>query len=355
MKWILITILSFVNLVHSKDFTSVSNDFATNFYQRSIQGHHTNVIMSPLSIQSTISVLLFGAYGQTEQEMRNSLSYSDIDLTNSQLAEQIHELRENIGQIEDINFINKIFLQKGYNLKKEFKEIAENSFELESEEIDFDDNRVAAKTINDWAEKNTENKIKDLVDPSALDDSTLFVLANAIHFKGDWKVQFDPKLTESGYFFRENKEVGLVDYMKSTRKFNYKKFKNINASAVEIDYNNYDMSMFIILPDFDSAFEEVEGNLGEIDFNTLKEEMHEREINLEIPKFKIEHQVDMKRALSRLGMGRMLTSSAEFRNIIDTTQHVKVSQVVHKSFISVDETGVEAAAASSVQFVSIFR
>lgn len=352
---LLVFLVSVVTIVKSGNFSSASTEFATKLYRRTAEGHQkrTNIVMSPLSIQNALSVMLFGAYGQTNLEMRYSLNYNDIELDQNQMIEKFKKLKESLANIENLKSLNKLFVQNSYKINPLFQKVAEESFATTSEHVNFLDSIEAAKTINDWVESSTENKIKGLIDPDSLDDETILLLANAVFFRGIWKNEFDPKLTELNAFYDNEKEIGEVFYMKANRLVNYKKLKNLNSSAIELEFNKNNISMIILLPDTDSGFNDLEENINEVDFNKLQDEMFEKEMNIEIPKFKFEYQVELEKALSKIGMGRMFTNSAEFKDILETTEQIKISQAVHKAFIEIDEFGVEAAAATAIQTVSI--
>ena len=92
------------------------------------------------------------------------------------------------------------FLPYDMSLKNKLKKLkklsaTENSWSSTTQETDYSDGKASAKLINDWVEKITQDKIKDLIKPDMLNALTRLVLVNAIYFKGDWKSKFDAKKT----------------------------------------------------------------------------------------------------------------------------------------------------------------
>ncbi len=164
-----------------------------------------------MSIQTAVSFAYFGASKQTEVEMKNALFYGEMAKTD--LAQNFQTLTEEFNKIGGLQIANKLFVQNQYRVKPTFNEIATKSFKSEAENLDFGKNVDAAKTINNWVESKTNNKIKDLISADSLDALTRMVLVNAIYFKGLWVNQFDPAKTFTGPFYMNDNDTVNVDFM----------------------------------------------------------------------------------------------------------------------------------------------
>ncbi|CAO1422028.1 unnamed protein product [Diamesa tonsa] len=334
-----------------KEFSSASNSFAAELYQKTIEGKTGNVIISPVSIQTAVTLAFFGASGKTAEEMKTSLKYP-AGYSNENIAKNYQGLSESFSQTNGLKIANKVFVKEGYSIKPKFNEVATKSFNSEAQQLDFNKSVESAKTINDWVEGHTNNKIKDLIKSDTLDDDTRMVLVNAIYFKGFWRDQFDPQATFKGDFFLNDKDVVTVDYMKIKKYFKYGALPDYDATAIELPYKDSDITMMIILPNSKTGLSALEAKLHQINLPEVSNSLYSQEVNVEIPKFKIEFDIELNEPLQKMGMNRMFENSAEFNELLESTEPLKVSKVVHKAFIEVNEEGAEAAAATGMGFAT---
>ncbi|CRK96981.1 CLUMA_CG010343, isoform A [Clunio marinus] len=336
-------------------FTKASNSFATDLYQKTIEGKNGNVIISPLSIQSALTLAMFGATGSTRQEMLTSLKYP-ADYTNQAISQNFETFTEKVKSTNGLKIANKVYVMKKYSVKKSFNDVAMKSFASEAQSLDFAENVQSAATINGWVEDHTNNKIKDLVKPDTLDSDTRMVLVNAIYFKGFWEHQFKPSQTFKAPFYLNDQDTANVDFMKIKEHFKYGMFEDLDATAIDLPYKDSDISMLIILPNSRTGLPALEQKLNTIDLASLTQKMYKQEVRVELPKFKVEFEINLNEPLEKMGMERMFSNAAEFNDLLEENDPLKVSAVVHKAFIEVNEEGAEAAAATGVQavFLSAF-
>lgn len=193
-----------------------------------------------------------------------------------------------------------MFVKEGYSIKPKFNEVATKSFSSEAQQMDFSKNVESAKTINDWVEGKTNNKIKDLIKSDTLDADTRMVLVNAIYFKGFWTYQFNKDNTFKGDFFLNDKDVVQVDYMKIKNHFKYGALPDYDATAIELPYKDSDISMMIILPNTKTGLSALEAKLNQINFSEVSQSLYSQEVNVEIPKFKIEFDIELNDPLKKV-------------------------------------------------------
>lgn len=189
---------------------------------------------------------------------------------------------------------------KNYSVKKSFNDVATKSFASEAQSLDFSNGAQSAATINSWVEGQTNNKIKDLIAPDSLDGDTRMVLVNAIYFKWFWTYQFDPKDTYKAPFYLNEQDSVQVDFMKVKKHFKYGAIPNLDATAIELPYKDSDISMLIILPNSRTGLSALEGKLNTIDLGDLTKKMYSQEVNVEIPKFKIEFDIELNDPLTKV-------------------------------------------------------
>jgi serpin B len=189
---------------------------------------------------------------------------------------------------------------KNYSVKRSFNEVATKSFASEAQSIDFSQSAQSASTINGWVEENTNNKIKDLISADSLGADTRMVLVNAIYFKGFWTYQFDPKATFKAPFYLNEQDTVEVDFMKIKKHFKYGSLQDLDATAIELPYKDSDISMLIILPNSKTGLSALEGKLNTIDLGEISNSLYSQEVNVEIPKFKIEFDIELNDPLKKV-------------------------------------------------------
>jgi serpin B len=199
--------------------------------------------------------------------------------------------------------------------------------------------------------ENTNQKIKDIL--TDVDPSTCLVLVNAIYFKGDWKDKFDVKNTKEEDFHVSPTETVKVPLMfMRDADVMYGVSDTLNCQAVELPYAGDTLSMVVLLPDHTKTnLKDLESKLTadalinvESTFN-----MRKKEINLWLPRFKLEETLELNGVLAKMGMADMFVGGKADLSGIDGTKKLYVSEVVHKAFVEVNEEGSEAAAATMMK------
>lgn len=242
---------------------------------------------------------LTGANGETEKQLKDLLHLSNK--TNDEILKMTTELvtsvNTHLGKGVALNTANKIYPNKGFDLEKNFVDTISKNFQSEVEQVDYSNAAVSSKTINDWVLAKTNNKIKDLIPASSIDNLTRLILVNAIYFKGNWLEKFDPKNTTKEDFNCADGSKVKVEMMK----MNGKKFKildnvlDISGMVCRFPYGGETVSMTIILPNENVKLEVVEKELSAAKLQELFEiEIGKEPVNVSIPKFKLEFESEVK-------------------------------------------------------------
>lgn len=272
-------------------------DFTTNLYQV-LSKKEGNLIFSPISAHTVLSLAYQGAAGETAQSFANTLK-----LPNANVAKDGYKgVIESLNNIQNVtlHIANKIYAKTGYNLKAPFNEVAKNSFYSEVEQVNFSDKVNAAKTINSWVEHKTKDKIKDLVSPDLLDDLTRLILVNAIYFKGNWAEKFDKSKTKKQPFYLDDNNKVDVDTMHIKERFSFGEDENLDAKILELPYENRNIRMLIILPNQRNGIKALESKLANIDITTLTNGLYSTEVNVALPRFKIESTIELDDVLKQV-------------------------------------------------------
>lgn len=283
---------------NSERVLKANADFTTNLYQVLAKSSDANLIFSPISAHTVLSLVYQGAAGATAQSFASTLQLPDANTAKDGYKSVI----ESLNNVENVTLhvANKIYAKSGYKLKAAFGDVAKSAFYSEVEQVNFSDKANAAKAINSWVENKTKEKIKDLISPDSLDDLTRLVLVNAIYFKGNWANKFDKSKTKKQPFYLDDNNKIDVDTMHITKKFRFGENENLDAKILELPYENRDVSMLIILPNQRNGLKALEAKLATVDVATLANQLYTAEVNVALPKFKIESKIELNDVLKEV-------------------------------------------------------
>jgi serpin B len=324
--------------------------FAFDLYQ-AIRGHDGNLFYSPYSISLALAMTYAGARGETERQMADTLHYAlgqdRLHPAFNALDLELASRGEGEGGQDGgfrLNIVNAIWGQTGYSFLPEFLDILAENYDAGLRVLDFvnaaEDSRV---TINDWVSDETEAKIEDLLPPDSITSETVLVLTNAIYFNAAWMYPFQEEWTHDGTFDLLDGGQVTVPMMEQTEYFGYAEGEAY--VAVELPYEGEKLSMVILLPEA-GRFEEFTSALHAERVASILKDVGPQQVHLTMPKFTCECAFSLKETLTGMGMPAAF-GAADFSGM-DGTRSLFIDDVLHKAFVSVDEAGTEAAAATAV-------
>jgi serpin B len=326
-----------------------SNQFGLDLYQQVRQGRG-NLFLSPFSIDTALLMVHAGAAGKTAADMATALHLPEMsaDALQAAVAKMIGGLQADpAGKKYQLQVANAIWGQKGFAFLPSYTDSLRKYYAAELNTADFADAAASAGAINDWVAKKTSDRIKDLISPGSLTAATRLVLVNAIYFKGDWKSPFKVSATSEGPWHISEIETRseTVPTMRQNGTFDY--FQDENLSALQMNYAGDDLAMLVLLPAKIEGIGDLEAGLTADRLDGIVKQLHQEEVVVSLPKFKLESQFDLARTLAAMGMGTAFDTTADFSGM-DGRRDLLISDVVHKAFVQVDEKGTEAAAATGV-------
>jgi serpin B len=324
------------------------NHFAVDLYaELDHEQAGNNLFFSPTSISLALAMAAGGARGATESEMADVLHLS-ADL--AQAHAHYHQLLEQWNSAGEkrpyqLHVANRLWGLKGYPIRAEFLDLTRQQYGAEMKLVDFAQPVVASREINRWVEQQTNDKIKDLIPPSSLDARTRLVLTNAVYFKGNWVHPFDKKNTRDEDFTTASQQKTKTPLMHRKSSAGYAEDETLQA--LEIPYAGADLSMVVLLPKKSDGLPDLEKAVTLDKLTLLISKLRVREVDVYLPKFKMETSFSLKATLQAMGMKRAFSGDADFSGI-SSTEHLYISDVIHKAFVDVNEEGTEAAAATGV-------
>jgi len=331
--------------------------FALDLYH-AVKGDQGNFIFSPHSISVAFAMTYAGARNNTEIQMARTLHF---DLPRERLHAAFNALdlalnsrgqggETNEGTDFKLNIVNAAWTQDGYPFLQDFLDLLAVNYGAGMYILDFvSDPESSRRTINNWVARETEDKIKDLLAPGSIDGLTRLVLTNAIYFYGAWSIPFDEDLTETDNFYLANGDVVSIPMM-SHFSGNGEIFSAVvfdGYTAVELPYKGDEISMLILVPDRGRFFEIEQALDANLIDNTVKS-LTSWGLRLKMPKFKYESKFELKNTLSQMGMPEAFDPGLADFTGMTALRELVIDEAYHQGFISVDEKGTEAAAATAV-------
>lgn len=326
--------------------------FALSLY-RVVRNQPGNVAVSPLSVATSLAMTWLGAAGETAAEMGRVLQAGDsADEAASAIGAFLRDLQ---GKDEAYVFraANRLFAERTYSFEAPILERIRAAFGASLETLDFRGRTEAARVhINEWVARETENRIRDLIPPSGVDEDTRLVLANALYFLGKWERPFAASGTRPAPFRLANGNSKSVPTMHGREWFRYAALDGLRV--LEMAYREGRCAMTFVLPDAADGLAELEARLTSERLDRWTGALTNRVVDVALPKFTVDPltPLRLRPALAALGMPLAFDiDCADFTRLANPPRaddRLCISDVFHKVFVRVDEKGTEAAAATAV-------
>lgn len=332
-----------------KEVVDSANTFAFDLFRPIVEEDNggQNLMISPFSITSALSMVLNGAAGDTYDAVSHTLRYNNRTL--QEINETYLKLMREMISVDPrvtMEIANSVWVEKRLVVKQSYIDALKVWYLAEARNIDVSD-PGAVDLVNGWIEEKTHDKIRDMIE--YLSPDLAMLLINAIYFNGKWRYQFDKKETSDKPFYITADATVSVPMMYQEE--NFALARSENATLIDLPYGQGNYTMVVMLPDEDVTLEEVATTLNPENWKTWMQQLSNgtSEVQLSLPKFEYEYKRTLNNDLKALGMEIAFSPSADFSNITD--QSIMISRVLHQTFIRTDEEGTEAAAATVVEFV----
>ena len=323
---------------------TMSGDFDTDLFKASFSAsENKNVVVSPFSVKMALSMAAQGANGKTLEEMNKVIG---LDETSNEYFRRLIEDAAKDGDIT-LNIANSIWLKQGLEFNPAYMDILDSYYMAQASTLDFAD-PSSKDTINRWVSEKTNGKIEEIID--SIDSSDIAFLINAIYFNANWSVPFEEGFTSKKDFTLLDGSKVKADLMSKTAHLLYQ--ENNEFQAVELPYGeNERYVMRVYLPKEDVKFDKFVKGIDKESLQQWGGDFGSMKGVLELPKFKTEYSNSMKDILISMGIKEAFNSnSADFSKMVTVEgQNVYISEVMHKTYIDVNEKGTEAAAATSIE------
>ncbi|XP_074204095.1 serpin B9 isoform X1 [Camelus bactrianus] len=309
-----------------------------------------NVFYSPVSISSALAMVFLGAEGDTAAQVAQLLSLNPEKDIHQGFQSLLAALNKP-GTQYVLRTANGLFGEETCEFLSTFQESCLRFYRAELEKLSFASAaEPSRKQINAWVSKKTEGKIPELLLFNSIDEQTRLVLVNAIYFKGRWNEQFNKSYTSEMPFRVNQEEQRPVQMMFQEGTFRLAHIEEVQAQVLELPYAGEELSMVILLPDHHVALSSVEENLTfeKLLAWTSPGCMKSTEVEVFLPRFKLEENYDMGSVLRRLGVVDAFQQGKADLSALSAARDLCLSMFAHRSVVEVNEEGTEAAAASAL-------
>jgi serpin B len=334
-----------------------NSEFALDLYARISPGDG-NRFVSPFSMSTALAMAYAGAQDETALQIARALHFklppSQLHPAFHRLIAELHSRNANQAapdQPADVQLYtaNALWAQAGERILPDFQKRIEVNYHGGLYPVDFRHAPdAAARTINAWVEEQTKGKIQDLIKSTHIDPHTVLILTNAIYFKALWASPFSKEKTSPDDFHSSPRDLARVDMMKQSGRFRY--FDEGSLQALELPYKGNTLAILILLPRAKDGLGQLESSLTSAKIANWVSKLSSHRVDVSLPRFKLTAEIELKDALSALGMPVAFKPGVADFSGITGTRELAISAVVHKAFVEVDEKGTEAAAATGVGF-----
>ncbi|ELK01168.1 corticosteroid-binding globulin [Pteropus alecto] len=332
---------------YHRDLAPSNVDFAFNLYKHLVaSAPGKNVFISPVSISMALAMLSLGARGHTRAQLLQGLGFNLTETPEAKIHQGFRKLHHLLSKSDDtLEMImgNTVFLNQSLELLESFSADTKHYYELDTLATDFQDWARASRQINEYIKNKTQGKIMDSF--LELDSPATLILVNYIFFKGMWAHPFDQGSTREENFYVNETTLVQVPMMFQSREIKYLKDPLLPCQLVQLDYVG-NSTVFFVLPNA-GEMDAVVTALSRDTIQRWSDSLTSRQVDLYIPKVSISEAYDLGSLLEDMGIADLLTQQANFSGITQESQ-LKLSKVVHKAMLQLDEKGVQEAAPTGV-------
>ncbi len=336
-----------------KNVVESNNQFAVDLYRR-LQKQDGNLFFASYNISSAFAMIYAGAQGKTAEQMAETFHFPLIDeRLHSAFAKLTQELKGTKKDVSyQLSFAHALFGQKGNGFLQSFLDLTQRFYGTGLKEVDFINELEKTRLeINLWVEKETKNKIKDLISPHALDSLERLLLVSAVYFKGNWANPFEKEQTKEMPFFVTEKKKINIPMMHQTATFKYGETNDIQV--LELPYNGDALSMIIFLPKKRDGIAFLEESFVHKELNHWISKLSWQEIEIILPKFKISSEFQLEKILLEMGIHDAFDpQKADFTGMYGRKKEAEpllFSKIFHRALIEVHEEGAEAVAITAFE------
>ena len=326
-----------------------NNQFAIDLYQqinKQAKQAENNVFFSPYSLSTAMAMLYAAAEGETKQQIQKTFHYPVPAILNPNSAALYNQFNKPNPNY-DLSTVNDLWMRQGLSPNQSYLDTVKRYYGGKVTNLDFASRpEPSRQIINKTIANHTKQMIPELLAKDSIKADTAAVLTNAVYFKSEWAQPLGLRGSTQP-FYNLNGTTTDTNFMYSIENFDY--MEDEQVQVVELPYKGDELSMLVVLPKSKeaAAMQKLIANLSTAQINKWTERLENKEIFLNMPKFKLEQSYKMESILTEMGMPIAFSNKADF-SLFNDKLPLAVDSVIHKAVVEVDEKGTVAAAATSI-------
>lgn len=337
-----------------RSLTKGNNTFATDLYFK-LKDSSDNIIASPYTVSSAMSMAYAGAQGLSKGQINAVMHYlpqSENLYAAFAALNKILATSWSQGPNENKIFIaNSLWVQQEMRIMPDFRRVMNTYYKSDFKQVDFARNPGSAiMQINNWVKEKTQGRIEEMLGENDVSNATRMVLIASIFLKAVWEAPFDPVFTKQAPFFVNRNKTVSVPMMNTTATFPV--YEANDFTVIEMPYRRNreldpQISFVAIVPKDRFGLSRIESGFSVNKLDEWMANMTSQKVILSFPKFKLTSAFDLTSILKNLGITVAFGEDADFSEI-NGEHDLMLTSVFHKAYLSVDEKGSEAVAATAV-------
>lgn len=327
-------------------------------FQAMTTNNPRNVILSPISVKLLLTLLseAAGDHTRTQMELTQVIPFGDSHILAREYFDHFFSALKEKSNDYALDMVTKIYADSFITPIQRYEAILERYYATKVQTEDFSKAAAVSQNINQWVSNITHGHIQNLVKASDI-ESAVMLMINGIYFKGQWRQPFFENQTFAGDFRTSDTESKQTQFMSQTGRFFYVESSQLKAKILRLPYRGQKFSMFIVLPNRPEEFDEFVNQLDSSSLHNAKWLMDETEVRVVLPKFKFDYSSNLNQVLQGLGIREVFTDEASLPLLARGSGlegRLKVSNIIQKAGLAVDEKGSTAFAATEVSLVNKF-
>ncbi|XP_076353681.1 intracellular coagulation inhibitor 1-like isoform X2 [Tachypleus tridentatus] len=333
-----------------------SNSLALKLYQYFATSD--NVFFSPFSIATIMGMTCLGTENSTAAQIRNLFDLAEGGLMDEGFHESFRQLITSVldhKQHYELKTTNAFVIQKDFEIKPKYKSDLTQFYNASIQDVDFQgDPETTIQWLNSWIKWKTQDEIQKIF-WNQFNPLTRLLLISIVSFKGSWQKEFDKSKTRLQSFYNNGTDEAQVPMMHKKSKFPYGFDPDLDAFILALPYTGLDLSMIFVLPREMQGLSKLRAVLSLGKFEDVVSQLHETEVEISIPKFKMDKEYELKESFRKLGLTDVFIPGVADFSRLTTATDLHLSSIRHKALLEVDEYGskVVVSTASLVETLSL--
>ena len=339
---------------YANPLSKAINKMTANLYLKIVKSNpNRNILISPLSIHTAMSLLYYGARGESKEQLMEALGL--VNISEEEHLEEVRYLYDEYKEIDDRNMsmhiANAIFVDDTENVKIKFMNLTRDIFDSEIVEMDFGRQEIVRNTINSWVAHKMRNKVTRVVTEEDIREDTRIMSINSAYFKSRWNTPFNKEFTQQGLFYQSPLTFMRTQFMISRSLVASAVIEDLGSTLVSLPFIIKDHRMLIFYQDSKNvSISELENNLfrnSKLQIKKYLGQLKYRNTELAVPKFESGSSLNLVPFFNSLGVSDIFSPNQSDISGITDTGEGGVSSMVHKTRIEISEEGGTAASANS--------